>query len=234
MSKNKNDGTTHPITAIFGECIKIFEKIGYSVAGGSEMETEFYNFDALNIPKNHPAREMWDTFFIKNEKDKLLRTHTSPVQVRFMEKNKPPIKIIAPGKVFRNEATDQTHETQFHQLEGLCISENTNLKDMLGVIDYCLKELFGSDIEIRYRPSFFPFTEPSLEVDMKRKKDNKWIEILGCGMVHPNVLENSGIDSKKYQGFAFGIGIDRIAILRHEITDVRLFYSGDLRMLKQF
>ena len=164
----------------------------------------------------------------------LLRTHTSPVQVRYLEKNTPPIKIIIPGKVFRNEATDNTHEIQFHQMEGLCITENASLADMKGLLESVLQQLFGNDVETRYRPTFFPFTEPSLEVDMKRKNDKKWLEILGCGMVHRQILTRTGIDPNTYQGFAFGIGIDRVAMLRHHIDDIRALYKGDLQIVNQF
>ena len=234
MENSTSVGSTHPITAIIQELIEICSDIGYAVTLGQEMENEYYNFDALNIPANHPAREMWDTFWLKDHPGKLMRTHTSPMQVRYMENNEPPIRIIVPGKVFRNEATDATHEAQFHQLEGLCVTENTTLADMKGVIETILRRLFGDVLEIRYRPSFFPFTEPSLEVDMKRAGDNKWIEILGCGMVHRHVLARVGIDIQKYQGFAFGIGIDRIAMLRYQFDDVRLLYKGDLRLVNQF
>lgn len=227
-------GNVHPITSLFAEMVGIFSELGYSVANGPELETEYYNFDSLNIPKNHPAREMWDTFWIKGGKHTLLRTHTSPIQIRFMEKNNPPIKIIAPGKVFRNEATDVTHEAQFYQLEGLHIGEDVSVADMKGVLETILKRLFGDDIEFRYRPSYFPFTEPSLEVDIQKKNSSQWIEILGCGMVHPQLLSRTGIDPNKYQGFAFGLGIDRISSLRHRFDDIRLLYKGDLRLIKQF
>ena len=234
METKKRQGRIHPITAIISEIVAIFSEIGYAVAAGPELETEYYNFDALNIPHNHPAREMHDTFWIKNRKGELLRTHTSPVQVRYMEKKKPPIRIIVPGKVFRNEATDATHEVQFYQAEGLCITENATLADMKGVLQTLLRKLFGEDIELRYRPTFFPFTEPSLEVDIKRKGDKKWLEVLGCGMVHRQILTRTGIDPNRYRGFAFGIGIDRIAMVRYQFDDVRALYKGDLQLVNQF
>lgn len=227
-------GSIHPITSLFAEMVGIFNDLGYSVVEGPEIETEYYNFDSLNIPKDHPAREMWDTFWIKNQAGSLLRTHTSPIQIRFMEKNDPPIKIIAPGKVFRNEATDATHEAQFYQLEGLFIGEDVALADMKGVIEDVLKKVFGDDLEFRYRPAYFPFTEPSIEVDMKKGGSDVWIEILGCGMVHQKLLSRTGLDPRKYKGFAFGLGIDRISSLRHNFNDIRLLYKGDLRLVKQF
>ncbi len=227
-------GCAHITTATINEMVQICSALGYKVVTGPELETEWYNFDALNVPKGHPAREMWDTFWIRGSKKNLLRTHTSAVQIRFMEQHKPPIRIIAPGKVFRNEATDATHEAQFFQLEGLCVDTDITLSDMKGFLNELLTALFGTDIDVRYRPSFFPFTEPSLEVDMKRKGSSEWIEILGCGMVHPLVLARIGIDTNMYQGFAFGIGIDRVAILRHGIDDIRHLYSGDLRFVNQF
>ena len=230
----QRQGSMHPITAIVSEIAEIFTGLGYAIADGPELETEYYNFDALNLPADHPARELWDTFWIKDRPGELLRTHTSPIQVRYMESHTPPIRIIAPGKVFRNEATDATHEAQFFQIEGLCITEDTTLADMKGVLEAVLRKLFGSDVDVRYRPSLFPFTEPSLEVDMKRSGDIDWIEILGCGMVHRQVLSRAGIDPRKYQGFAFGMGIDRVAMLRYQFGDVRLLYKPDLRLINQF
>lgn len=227
-------GSAHPITILLSEIIDIFSQIGYSVKTGPEVERAYYNFDALNIPKDHPARAMHDTFWIKGAEDTLLRTHTSAMQIKYMENNKPPIKIIIPGKVFRNEATDKTHEVQFHQLEGLCVSEDADMSQLKGTIEHLLKKLFGNDLILRYRPSYFPFTEPSLEVDMRRPGDEKWIEILGCGMVHKKVLSNVGIDPNKYKGFAFGIGIDRIIMLRNNIEDIRSLYKGDLQIVNQF
>ena len=234
MEPPQRQGKTHPLAATIGELVAVFGTLGYTVATGPELEDEYHNFDALNIPANHPARQMQDTFWIKDRPGAVMRTHTSPVQIRYMESHAPPIRIIVPGKVFRNEATDTTHEVQFHQLEGLCVTENTTLADMKGVLETTLRHLFGDTVEVRYRPSFFPFTEPSLEVDMKRSGDSEWLEILGCGMVHRQVLSRTGIDPRRYQGFAFGMGIDRIAMLRHHIDDVRMLYKGDLRLINQF
>ena len=224
----------HPISSLISELTSIFEGIGYSVSLGNELETEYYNFDALNIAEDHPAREMWDTFWIKGQEGKLLRTHTSPMQIRHLEKNKPPISVIVPGKVFRNEATDSTHEAQFYQLEGLKLGEDVTLKDLKGTIDYALKQIFEDSVQIKYVPSFFPFTEPSMEVYIKREEDNDWLEIAGCGMVHPLVLSRTGVDPVKYRGFAFGFGLDRIAAIKYGIDDIRLMYKGDLRFINQF
>lgn len=234
METDARQGSIHPITAIIAELVTIFDGLGYTVATGPELENEYYNFDALNIPSGHPAREMQDTFWIQDMPEMLLRTHTSPMQVRYLEKHRPPIRVIVPGKVFRNEATDATHEAQFHQLEGFCLTEDTSLADMKGTIDTMLRQLFGDSIEVRYRPNFFPFTEPSLEVDMKRVGDSSWVEMIGCGMIHPQVLSRAGIDPAKYRGFAFGMGIDRIAMLRYQFGDVRLLYKADLRFITQF
>jgi len=236
----------HIINQVISEAVMIFDKLGFEVALGPELETEYYNFDALNIPKDHPARDMQDTFWIKNPENNksqitsskkdanlLLRTHTSPVQIRYMEKHQPPIRIIVPGRVFRNESTDSTHEAQFFQMEGLLVDEKTSMAELKGVLAHFMKEFFGEETEIRFRPSFFSFTEPSVEVDVKRP-NGKWLEVLGAGMVHPNVLESAGIDSKKYRGFAFGVGIDRLVMLRYGVSDIRMLYSGDLRFLSQF
>jgi len=219
--------------------------MGFEIESGPEIEDEYHNFDALNVPKDHPARDMQDTFWLKPENlKKLLRTHTSGVQVRYMEKNKPPFAIIVPGKVFRNEATDATHDAQFHQVEGLVVGKDITLANLKGTLEFFLKELFGKDVEIRLRPGYFPFVEPGVEIDMVCFKcggkgcpscsHSGWIEILGAGMVHPNVLNNVGIDNREYQGFAFGIGVDRIAMLKYGVDDVRRFYSGDLRLVNQF
>lgn len=246
MSKTENNqktGHIHPITQVINEAVKIFSGMDFIVALDREMEDEFHNFDALNIPSHHPARDMQDTFWLKDT-DKLLRTHTSNVQIRFMENHKPPFRIIAPGKVFRNEATDRTHEVQFHQLEGLAVGPDVSLANLKYVLDKFIKELFGKEIKTRLRPGYFPFVEPGVEIDMEcfRCKGggcptcshNGWIEILGAGMVHPKVLESVGIDSREFQGFAFGIGIERIAMLKYGVDDVRLFYNGDLRLVNQF
>jgi phenylalanyl-tRNA synthetase alpha chain len=230
--KDEN-GHLHPITGITEELVKLFEKEGFSVATGPEMEDEWHNFDALNVPKNHPARDMQDTFWLDN--GKLLRTHTSSVQIRYMMENKTelPIAIIAPGKVFRNENTDRTHEAQFHQIEGLVVGENISVSNLKYYLDLMVKKLFGKDFEIRLRPSYFPFVEPGFEVDI-RKKGEKWLEILGAGMVHPNVLNSVGIDPNKYSGFAFGVGLDRLVMMKSGIKDVRDLYTGDLRIVNQF
>ncbi len=242
---NKSKGSLHPISLVLLEINKIFSELGFTIASGPEIETEFYNFDALNIPEHHPARDMWDTFWLKPlNARKLLRTHTSPVQVRYMEKNKPPIRIIAPGKVFRHEATDATHEAQFYQLEGLVVGENISVANLKWTLETMFEKLFGKKTNIRLRPSYFPFVEPGFEMDMScfkcegkgcgTCKNTGWIEIGGSGLVHPKVLESSGIDSKKYSGFAFGYGVDRIAMLKYGIDDVRLLYQGDLRLVNQF
>lgn len=229
------------------EARTIFGRMGFAVADGPLLESEWYNFDALNVPKDHPARDMQDTFFVKDAPGYVLRTQTSPVQVRFMEAqmkagNPPPYRIIVPGKVFRNEATDMTHEAEFYQLEGLAIGPDVTLGHLKGTIDRFYTELFqGADVEVRFRPSFFPFVEPGVEVDARingadvsEKLRGRWIEMMGAGMVHPNVLRNAGVDPSKYRGFAFGMGLDRLAMLRWEIDDIRLMHSADLRFISQF
>ena len=221
--------------------------MGFTVVDGPLLESEWYNFDALNVPKDHPARDMQDTFFIKDETERVLRTHTSSVQIRYMEEQikkgiQPPYRIIVPGKVFRNEATDMTHEAEFSQIEALVIGEAISLAHLKGTLAQFFRELFGgASVEIRFRPSFFPFTEPSVEVDMRLVGENvpvklrdKWIEMGGAGMVHPQVLKNVGIDADTYSGFAFGFGLDRLAMLKWGIDDVRLMHSGDLRFVNQF
>ncbi|WP_338750544.1 phenylalanine--tRNA ligase subunit alpha [Bacillus sp. FJAT-52991] len=236
-------GNHHPLTRVVEEIEDLFIGMGYSVAEGPEVEKDYYNFEALNLPKGHPARDMQDSFYITE--DILLRTHTSPVQARTMEKNteKGPVKIICPGKVFRRDNDDATHSHQFMQIEGLAVDENISMGDLKGTLETFMKKVFGEDREIRLRPSFFPFTEPSVEVDVSCMcggkgcnicKHTGWIEVLGAGMVHPNVLEMAGYDSEKYTGFAFGIGAERIAMLKYGIDDIRLFYTDDLRFLKQF
>jgi len=235
-------GHYHPMTIAVRSINEIFSDMGFDIAVGPQIETEHYNFDALNVPENHPARDMWDTFWLKDKKlGELLRTHTSPVQIRYMEENKPPLAIIVPGKTFRYEATDATHEAQFFQLEGLMIGEDVTLATMRGVLKKFLSEFFGGDMDIRMRPGYFPFVEPGVEVDMRRPegqkgsgKGNPWIEVMGAGMVHPKVLEGVGIDSKKFQGFAFGVGIDRLVMLKTGMPDIRFLYQGDLRVTNQF
>jgi phenylalanyl-tRNA synthetase alpha chain len=237
-------GNHHPLTAVVEEIEDLFLGMGYSIAEGPEVEKDYYNFEALNLPKGHPARDMQDSFYITDEI--LLRTHTSPVQARTMEKNegKGPIKIICPGKVYRRDNDDATHSHQFTQIEGLVIDENIRMSDLKGTLEVFAKKMFGEEREIRLRPSFFPFTEPSVEVDVSCHKcggkgcnvckKTGWIEILGAGMVHPNVLEMAGYDSKKYQGFAFGMGPERIAMLKYGVDDIRHFYTNDVRFLQQF
>jgi phenylalanyl-tRNA synthetase alpha chain len=225
-------GHEHPLSIVIDDIISIFGEMGFSVALGPEVEDERHNFDALNIPEYHPARDMWDTFWVKSKEKKLLRTHTSPVQIRYMENNQPPIKIISPGKVFRYEATDATHEAQFYQVEGLYVGKDVSLAELKGVIKKFFEKFLGSDVEIRFRPSYFPFVEPGVEVDIKFK--GRWLEVMGAGLVHPKVLENVGIDTKKWNGFAFGGGVDRFAMIKYGVDDVRLFYRGDLRLTDQF
>jgi phenylalanyl-tRNA synthetase alpha chain len=224
-------GSLHPLTLVTDEIVRIFAAQGFSVAMGPELEDEWHNFDALNVPKDHPARDMQDTFWIKGMPGKVMRTHTSPVQIRYMETHQAPFAIIAPGKVFRNEATDATHEMQFHQIEGLVVGEGITVEHLKGTLLGFFKELFGAETEIRLRPSFFPFVEPGFEVDVKVVKDGqeKWLEVCGAGMVHPNVFTAVGYDPKKVTGFAFGMGLDRLANVRFGISDVRLAYQGDLR-----
>ena len=238
-------GTIHPISKVKNEIISIFERIGYNVSEGPEVEDDWHNFSALNFPPEHPARDMQDTFFVeKGEKEMALRTHTSSVQVRVMENQQPPIRTISPGRVYRNEAISARAHCFFHQVEGLYIDENVSFADLKQTLLYFAKEMFGENAQIRLRPSYFPFTEPSAEVDVscticKGKgcnvcKYTGWLEILGCGMVDPSVLEASNIDSKKFTGFAFGMGIERIAQLKYQVNDLRLYSENDLRFLKQF
>ncbi len=239
---NNQQGHQHPLSKMISEINSIFAEIGFVFAEGPEAETEHYNFDQLNVAKDHPARDMQDTFWFKLEdvaEPMVLRTHTSPVQARYMESHKPPIRVIVPGKVFRNEATDATHEAQFHQLEGLYVDKGVTMGHLKGTIEYFFSKFFEGDVEVRFRPSFFPFVEPGVEVDMMLKNSesklaNKWIEIMGAGMVHPNVLRNCGIDPTVYSGFAFGMGIDRLGVMKYGVDDVRNFYSGDLRFVNQF
>jgi phenylalanyl-tRNA synthetase alpha chain len=236
-------GKIHPVSQTIDEISSIFSEIGFSVAEGPDVENEYNNFTALNTPEDHPARDMHDTFYLEKNKKLLLRTHTSPVQIRTMLKSKPPFKIIAPGRTYRCDS-DQTHAPMFHQLEGLHIDKNITMGHLKGCLDYFIKEFFEvKNVKMRFRPSHFPFTEPSAEVDIGYKIENdkivigegdKWLEVLGCGMVHPNVLKNVKIDPKKYQGFAFGIGIDRLAMLKYGINDLRTFFETDYRWLSHF
>ena len=238
-----SQGKIHPVSQVIDEISSIFSEIGFNVEEGPDVENEYNNFTALNTPDNHPARDMHDTFYLDVNKEYLLRTHTSPVQVRTMLKGKPPFKIIAPGRTYRSDS-DQTHSPMFHQVEGLHIDKNINMGHLKGCLNYFIKEFFEVDkIKMRFRPSHFPFTEPSAEVDIGYKiKDekiiigegDKWLEILGCGMVHPNVLRNVKVDPSKYQGYAFGIGIDRLAMLKYGINDLRSFFETDYRWLNHF
>lgn len=223
-------GGLHPVTRTLARIEALFRSVGFDVAQGPEIETDFYNFTALNIPENHPARAMHDTFYV--DAQYLLRTHTSPVQIRYMENNAPPLKIIAPGRVYRVDS-DATHSPMFHQVEGLWIAEDVSFANLKGVVQDFLQRFFErDDLQVRFRPSFFPFTEPSAEMDMSW--GDGWLEIGGCGMVHPNVLKHVNIDSEKYLGFAFGLGVERLAMLRYGVDDLRLFFNNDLRFLKQF
>ena len=223
-------GNPHPVTSTLNEIEKIFLNAGFLVEDGPEIEDEYHNFTALNIPENHPARAMHDTFYFNAQY--LLRTHTSPIQIRSMEKYGVPIRVIAPGKVYRRDS-DITHTPMFHQIEGLVIDKDINFTHLKGVLHDFINTFFEEDMKLRFRPSYFPFTEPSAEVDLL-SKDNQWLEILGCGMVHPKVLTNLGIDNEIYNGYAFGMGVERLAMLKYGINDIRLFFENDLRFLKQF
>jgi phenylalanyl-tRNA synthetase alpha chain len=237
-------GSRHPITTVRNRIVGIFQRLGFSVADGPEIEDDWHNFTALNLPENHPARDMQDTFYIHQNPDWLLRTHTSNVQIREMEKGKLPIRGIYPGRVYRNETISARAHCFFHQIEGLYIDEHVSFADLKQTLYFFVQELFGKDVKVRFRPSYFPFTEPSAEMDVscficggvgcRVCKHTGWVEILGCGMVHPNVLENCGIDSNKYTGYAFGMGIERIAMLLYQINDLRLFSENDIRFLRQF
>ena len=240
--KRPQFGAKHPLSIVLDEIKEIFIGMGFEIADGPEVETDYYNFEALNIPKDHPARETQDTFYI-NE-NILLRTQTSPVQVRVMEQKKPPIRIISPGRVYRSDALDATHSPLFHQIEGLVVDKGITFADLKGTLETFIKRLYGEDSVVRFRPHHFPFTEPSAEVDVqcfnckgegcRLCKGEGWIEILGCGMVHPKVLSNCGIDPEVYSGFALGMGLERVVMRRYNIDDIRLFYENDVRFLKQF
>lgn len=248
-AKKMKRGHLHPLTKIQNELEDIFTSMGFEVADGPEVETEFYNFDALNIPKDHPARDKWDTFWLKQEEKKnqeriLLRTHTSPVQIRFMQTHKPPFRIIAPGKCFRNEATDATHEHSFYQFEALMVGDDVNVGNFKFIAQQFFSRFFKKDITVRLRPSFFPFTEPSFEFDISCTvcggsgcsscKNTGWLEVGGAGMVNQAVFEAAGYPKGKYQGFAWGFGLERLLMMRHKINDIRLFHSGDIRFTSQF
>lgn len=237
-------GSLHPLSLVRNEICRIFEKIGFNISEGPEVEDDWHNFTALNFPENHPAREMQDTFFIEKNPDIALRTHTSSVQVRVMEKQKPPIRTLSPGRVFRNEAISARAHCVFHQVEGLYVNKNVSFADLKNTLFYFAKEMFSKDTQVRFRPSYFPFTEPSAEIDISCQichgtgcnicKHSGWVEIGGAGMVDPNVLKNCGIDPEAYTGYAFGMGIERIAMLKYQIKDLRLFTENDVRFLGQF
>ena len=241
-SKPATVGKLHPLNTVLNDMIDIFQSMGFDVVDGPEVETDYYNFEALNVPADHPARDMQDTFYLAE--NLLLRTQTSAAQIRTMENRKPPIKIICPGRVYRADEVDATHSPVFHQIEGLVVDKNITMCDLKGVLEQFAHEIYGKDTEVKFRPSFFPFTEPSVEVDVtcsecKGKgcrvcKGSGWIEILGAGMVHPRVLKSCGIDPEEYSGFAFGIGLDRLTTTRYKISDIRLLFENDLRFLKQF
>lgn len=237
-------GTRHPISILRNKAIRIFERLGFTIAEGPEIEDDWHNFTALNLAENHPARDMQDTFYVNHHPDWLLRTHTSSVQARVMEQGNLPIRIICPGRVYRNETISARAHCFFHQIEGLYVAENVSFADLKQTLYYFVQEMFGENFKVRFRPSYFPFTEPSAEMDVTCLicggegcnvcKHTGWVEILGCGMVHPQILENCGIDSTKYNGFAFGIGIERLTMLKYQIKDLRLFSENDVRFLKQF
>jgi len=241
--KKPSQGHLHPITLVRREVEEIFSKLGFEVVEGPEMEDEWHNFDALNIPKDHPARDMWDTFWLK-EKGLLLRTHTSPVQIRYMEKNNPPLRIVVPGRCFRYEATDASHEMNFYQIEGLMIDKQISASNFKAIMEKFFEEFFKKQIKLRIRPSYFPFTEPSFELDLECLvcgghgcsvcSKRGWVEMGGAGMVHPNVLKAVNLNPDDWQGFAFGMGLDRLTMMRYKIEDIRMFFNSDLRFLKQF
>ena len=222
-------GSLHPVSQTIKEISDFFERMGFDIETGPEAEIDYYNFEALNVPEDHPAKDMHDTFYLNNSG--LLRTHTSPVQIRTMEKSEPPHRIICPGKVYRKDS-DLTHTPMFHQIEGLVVEKDASFAQLKGLLNDFLEDFFGEKVELRFRPSYFPFTEPSAEADIRWKKN--WLEVLGCGMVHPNVLEGVGVDTKEYSGFAFGLGVERMAMLKYDIPDLRAFFENDLRFLKQF
>lgn len=227
-------GHLHPLTQLMNDIHVIFHEMGFDLALSSEIVTSENNFDALNVPKDHPARDMQDTFWLKDDSEKVLRTHATAHLVPYLKKHQPPVRMISFGKVYRQEATDATHEAHFYQLDGLMIDERgrVTLGHLKGVLENFIKQLFGSDVELRFRPGYFPFVEPGVEIDLKF--NGEWLEVLGAGMVHPNVLKNAGVDPEKYAGFAFGVGVDRMMMMRHNIKDVRLSYQGDLRFVNQF
>jgi phenylalanyl-tRNA synthetase alpha chain len=231
-------GKLHPLTQVTDDIVRSFRKIGFAVADGPEIEDEYHCFDALNTPADHPARDTQDTFYVSSQGRPLLRTHTSSVQIRVMEKQPPPIRIIVPGRVYRRDNADATHNPTFHQIEGLYVDKNVTVGDLKGTVEFVFKELLGNEVKLRFRPHYFSYTEPSLEIDftspLVKKLGKDWMEIAGCGMVHPKVFENVGYDPEVWSGWAFGFGIERIAMIRYEINDIRLFYENDTRFLNQF
>jgi phenylalanyl-tRNA synthetase alpha chain len=231
-------GKLHPLTQVTEEIVRSFRKIGFAVADGPEVETEYYCFDALNTPSDHPARDVQDTFYLNGTAGQLLRTHTSSVQIRAMKKQAPPVRIIAPGRVYRRDTPDATHNPTFHQIEGLYVDREVTVGDLKGTVEYVFRQLLGEETRIRFRPHYFSYTEPSFEIDfsntLTKKMGKEWLEIAGCGMVHPQVFENVGYDPEIWTGWAFGFGIERIAMIRYGIHDIRLFYENDLRFLRQF
>ena len=231
-------GKLHPLTQVTEEIVRSFRKIGFAVADGPEVETEYYCFDALNTPDDHPARDVQDTFYLDGADGQLLRTHTSSVQIRAMKKQAPPVRIIAPGRVYRRDTPDATHNPTFHQIEGLYVDREVTVGDLKGTVEFVFRQLLGEETRIRFRPHYFSYTEPSFEIDfsntLTKKMGKEWLEIAGCGMVHPQVFENVGYDPEIWTGWAFGFGIERIAMIRYGINDIRLFYENDLRFLRQF
>jgi phenylalanyl-tRNA synthetase alpha chain len=231
-------GKLHPLTQVTDDIVRAFRKIGFAVADGPEIEDEYHCFDALNTPADHPARDSQDTFYLNTPDKRLLRTHTSSVQIRVMKSQPPPVRIIVPGRVYRRDNADVTHNPTFHQIEGLYVDKNVTVGDLKGTVEFVFRELMGSDVKIRFRPHYFSYTEPSYEIDftnaLVKKMGKDWLEIAGCGMVHPQVFETVGYDAKEWTGWAFGFGIERIAMLRYGINDIRLFYENDVRFLKQF
>jgi len=230
--RGQRTGSRHPLGVTARRISEIFAQLGFSVAEGPEIEDEYHNFEALNIPQNHPARDMQDTFYFGD--GRLLRTHTSNVQIRYMEKHPPPVRVIAPGRVFRCDTPDATHSPMFHQVEGLLVDHDVSLADLKGHLHQFLNAFFEADLRVRFRPSYFPFTEPSAEVDVQLPGSDKWLEVLGCGVVHQHVFESVGYDYDKYTGYAFGMGVERLAMLRYGVDDLRLFFENDLRFLEQF
>ncbi|MGB0420517.1 MAG: phenylalanine--tRNA ligase subunit alpha [Limisphaerales bacterium] len=236
--RSRSLGKRHPLTQVTHDIVRSFRKIGFAVADGPEIEDEYHCFDALNTPADHPARDSQDTFYLKTKERPLLRTHTSSVQIRVMEEQAPPIRIIVPGRVYRRDTADATHNPTFHQIEGLYVDKGVTLGDMKGTVEFVFRELLGKDVKLRFRPHYFSYTEPSLEIDfsssLTRKMGKEWLEIAGCGMVHPKVFQAVGYDPDQWSGWAFGFGIERIAMIRYGIGDIRLFYENDLRFLRQF